>query len=111
MGILVKSTSVKDAVQPRLITALTREPASIGDAPAEAAGAAAEVQASTRETTIDVRILVLIVAFVAFIVVAGMVAEFAGIPEWGDRLVTTFNVLWPLLLGYFGGEFVAEKTK
>jgi hypothetical protein len=87
-----------------------------GAKPGQEADAAAERDASdvekdSREVAVDWRVLAILVLFLAFIVVAGIVTEQLGIQEWGERLVTVFNTLWPLVLGYVGGEYVAEKTK
>jgi hypothetical protein len=111
VGILVTSTSVREAAKPRLKTAhesVAKDPATADQA---AAGDASDVEAASRQVSINTPVLIVIVAFLAFIIGAGIFTEAQKLPDWGSTLKNVFGVLWPLVLGYFGGEFVGTKTK
>lgn len=111
MGLVVRSIGVKQAARAPVQAAHASAQKSALDAAAAADVDASAIETKTRETQVDGRVLATIFLFLAFIIIAGIVTEYFKIPEWGGRLVTVFNVLWPFVFGYIGGEFVAEKTK
>ena len=69
------------------------------------------MEEEARATRVNFRIVVLLAAFLAFLIAAGIVTEALKFPEWGGLLKGAFGVVSPALFGYFAGEFVAEKTK
>jgi hypothetical protein len=111
MGILVRSAGVRNVAADKLREAHAADAKDGAILAGAAAADAAAIESATRSTSINYQVLALIVVFIMFVIGAGIVTESQKLPEWGALLKNAFNVLWPLLLGYFGGEFVAEKTK
>jgi hypothetical protein len=69
------------------------------------------VEEASRAVSVNIPVLAAAVAFAAFVIAAGIYTEQNEVTGWAERLAELFGAFVPGLVGYFAGEFVAEKTK